>query len=126
MGANGTSTLERLCQKLAIDISTEIVVNDLRCLDEPSADRVDLEKAASNLSKHGVCFDEAVSIFGDPLATTVTDPEHSVTEERYLTTGISSAGRVLIVWHTEREQALRIIGAREVTPMEHRIYESGE
>ena len=86
----------------------------------------DLEKAASNLSKHGVSFEEAVLVFGDPLATTVSDPEHSVGEERYLTTGMSSAGRVLIVWHTERAQALRIIGAREVTPTERRIYESGE
>ena len=65
-------------------------------------------------------------MFGDPLATTVSDPDHSVGEERFLTTGLSDQHRVLIVWHTERGDAIRIIGAREATPRERRTYESGE
>ena len=86
----------------------------------------DSEKAASNLAKHGVYFDEASTVFGDPLATTIADPDHSSGEERFLTTGLSTQQRVLIVWHTEREDVIRIIGAREATTHERRIYESGE
>ena len=86
----------------------------------------DSEKAASNLAKHGVSFEEASSVFGDPLATTIADPDHSVDEQRFLTTGLSTQQRVVIVWHTEREEVIRIIGAREATPPERRIYESGE
>ena len=84
------------------------------------------EKAASNLAAHGVAFKEASSVFGDPLATTIIDPDHSVGERRFLTTGLSSQQRLLIVWHTDREEVIRIIGAREATPRERRIYESGE
>lgn len=73
-----------------------------------------------------MAFEEAISVFGDQLATTVQDLDHSVGEERLLTTGMSSLGRVLIVWHTERAEAFSIIGACEVTPSERRIYESGE
>lgn len=86
----------------------------------------DPEKAASNLAKHAVSFEEAISVFGDPLATTVSDPDHSASEERFLTTGLSTQQRVLIVWHTDREDVTRIIGAREATLRERRIYESGE
>lgn len=86
----------------------------------------DPEKAASNEAKHAVSFEEATTIFGDPLATTILDPDDSEGEERYLTTGLSDRQRVLIVWHTKREERVRIIGAREVTPHERRIYESGE
>ena len=86
----------------------------------------DSEKAASNLAKHGVSFDEASTVFGDPLATTIADPDHSVDEQRFLTTGLSTQQRVVIVWHTEREEVIWIIGAREATPRERRIYESGE
>jgi uncharacterized DUF497 family protein len=84
------------------------------------------EKAASNLASHDVSFEEASTVFGDPLATTVLDQEHSVDEVRFLTTGLSSRQRVVIVWHTERGDAIRIIGARLVTPRERRVYESGE
>ena len=84
------------------------------------------EKAAANLAKHGVSFEEASSVFGDPLATTVPDPDHSTSEERLLTTGMSNQQRVVIVWHTERDDTIRIIGAREATPRERRTYESGE
>ncbi|MGE0682473.1 MAG: BrnT family toxin [Candidatus Binatia bacterium] len=71
-------------------------------------------------------FAEAQTIFGDPLATTIADPDHSVDEERFLTTGLSIQQRRIIVWHTEEDDMIRIIGAREVTPHERRIYESGE
>ncbi len=86
----------------------------------------DQEKAASNLEKHGVSFEEASSIFGDPLGTTVRDESHSLDEPRFLTTGFSSASRVLIVWHTERDNGIRIIGARAATTKERRVYESEE
>ena len=86
----------------------------------------DPEKAASNEAKHGVSFEEATTVFGDPLATTILDPDHSEGEERLLTTGISDRQKVLIVWHTERGERIRIVGAREATPHERRIYESGE
>jgi len=86
----------------------------------------DPEKAVTNEANHGVSFEEATSVFGNPLATTVPDPDHSEGEERFLTTGLSSRQRVLIVWHTDRGEIIRIIGAREATPHERRIYESGE
>jgi uncharacterized protein len=86
----------------------------------------DSDKASSNLAKHGVSFEEASTVFGDPLATTIVDPDHSVGEQRFLTTGLSGQQRVVIVWHTDREDVTRIIGAREATPRERRIYESGE
>ena len=86
----------------------------------------DAEKEESNLTKHGVSFAEAMSVFGDPLSTTTRDTLHSEDEERFLTTGLSSEKRVLIVWHTERDNGIRIIGARDVTTQERRVYESGE
>lgn len=86
----------------------------------------DPEKASLNEVKHGVSFEEAISVFGDPLATTVPDPDHSESEERFLTTGISTQRRVLIVWHTNRSEITRLIGAREATTHERRIYDSGE
>ena len=86
----------------------------------------DPEKAAANETKHSVSFEEAATVFGDPLATTILDPDHSEGEERFLTTGLLDRQRVLIVWHTEREERIRIVGAREATPHERRIYESGE
>lgn len=86
----------------------------------------DIEKATANLAKHDVTFEEAATIFGDRFATTIFDSDHSVKEERWLTTGLSSRGRAIIVWHTYRGYALRIIGARETTANERRTYESGE
>jgi uncharacterized DUF497 family protein len=86
----------------------------------------DPEKAASNEAKDGVSFEEASTVFGDPLATTIPDPDHSEGEERFLTTGFSDRQRILIVWHTNREEGVRLIGAREAMPHERRIYESGE
>ena len=86
----------------------------------------DPTKAAENIANHEVSFEEAQAVFGDPLATTVGDPDHSLGEERFLTTGLSRQQRTIIVWHTEEGDVIRIIGAREATPRERRIYESGE
>jgi uncharacterized DUF497 family protein len=86
----------------------------------------DEEKAAANVSKHGVSFEEAATVFDDRLATTILDPDHSIGEERWLTRGQSSQGRLLVVWHTNRGSAIRIVGARLATPNERRTYESGE
>lgn len=71
-------------------------------------------------------FEEASTVFGDPLAITIADPDHSVGEQRFLTTGLSTQQKVLVVWHTDREDVIRIIGGREAMPRERRIYESGE
>ncbi|MEK7446154.1 MAG: BrnT family toxin [candidate division NC10 bacterium] len=83
-------------------------------------------QALSNLAKHGVSFEEATSVFGDPLATTVSDPAHSIGEARFLTTGLSDQQRVVIVWHADRGDVVRIVGARQATPSERRTYESGK
>jgi uncharacterized DUF497 family protein len=85
----------------------------------------DDQKAASNLVKHGVSFDEAVSVFGDAMALTFTDVEHTDVEDRSRTYGISSKSRLLVVIHTERRNGLRIISARKATRYEKGIYENG-
>lgn len=85
----------------------------------------DARKAASNLRKHDVTFDEASSVFYDPLAVSGVDPDHSEGETRMITLGLSSAGRLLVVAHTERGDAIRIISARVATQHERRIYEEG-
>ncbi len=82
-------------------------------------------KAKKNLQKHGVSFEEASSAFYDPLAVSGADPDHSEMEERTITFGISSQGRLLVVAHTERGEAIRIISARVATQRERRIYEEG-
>lgn len=83
------------------------------------------DKASSNTKKHGVSFEEAVTVFGDPLAVTISDPDHSVGEFRFLTTGQSKLQRLLVVSHTEREGEVRLISARLATRQEKRNYESG-
>jgi uncharacterized protein len=80
-------------------------------------------KAAANLRKHGVSFNEAASIFFDPLSATGDDPDHSVGEKRFVTFGTSSSGRLLVVAHAEREHAIRIITARMTTRVERKLYE---
>jgi len=85
----------------------------------------DTDKAASNVRKHGVSFDEAGSVFLDQLAASGPDPDHSTGEARYLTFGISGLGRLLTVSHTYRPGTIRIISARRVTRAERRIYEEG-
>lgn len=82
-------------------------------------------KAAKNLRKHGISFEEAASIFGDPLAYTFADPDHSESEERWLTFGLSIDKRILVVSHMEHAFGIRIISAREATAHERKIYEEG-
>lgn len=86
----------------------------------------DPEKGVSNLEKHGVDFHEAGTVFDDPLATTFPDPVHSVDEQRYVTIGSTLSGRILVVAHTDRGEAVRLISARPATPSERRFYEQGE
>jgi len=80
-------------------------------------------KARRNRRKHRVSFQEAASVFGDPLAMTYYDPDHSMTEERFITVGMSGAGRVLVVAHAERGGNIRLISARETTRRERKYYE---
>jgi uncharacterized protein len=83
------------------------------------------EKAASNLAKHGVSFEEAKTVFDDSVYVDFYDPDHSEDEERYLIVGQSNRGRLLIVSYTERRNSIRLISAREVTRTERETYEEG-
>ena len=83
----------------------------------------DREKAAANLRKHGVDFEEAATAFGDPLSITIPDPDHSTGEERWLLIGEGRAGRLLVVAHTERRDEIRLITARPATRRERQTYE---
>ncbi|TMA56745.1 MAG: BrnT family toxin [Deltaproteobacteria bacterium] len=85
----------------------------------------DEEKAAANLADHKVSFDEAKTVFDDPLYVDFYDPDHSYDEHRYLIVGKSRQGRLLIVSYTERGDAVRLISAREVTSAERKAYEEG-
>jgi hypothetical protein len=82
-------------------------------------------KSASNLSKHGVSFFEAASVFHDEQGLLKHDPVHSAGEDRFLLIGISLERRILIVVHVERGEQIRIISARAATPRERRDYEQG-
>jgi uncharacterized DUF497 family protein len=84
----------------------------------------DEEKARSNLAKHGVSFDEATSVFDDPLFLTFADPQHSVDEQRFLIMGESAKGRLLVVSYTDRAEMTRLISARLATRKESKAYES--
>lgn len=81
------------------------------------------DKAARNLRKHTVSFQEAATVFGDETGATVYDPDHSEAEARFLTIGYSNRGRLLIVAHTDRGNRIRIISARPLKPSERRQYE---
>jgi uncharacterized DUF497 family protein len=83
----------------------------------------DREKAAANLVKHGVDFEDAISAFDDPLSITISDPDHSKKEERFLLVGHSRAGRLLVIAHTERGNEIRLINARPATRRERQKYE---
>jgi len=83
----------------------------------------DQKKAASNLRKHGVSFEEAATAFGDPLSLTIPDPDHSLNEDRYVLIGESQMERLLVVAHTERSDTIRIISARLATRGERVSYE---
>lgn len=82
----------------------------------------DTHKAARNVEKHQVSFEEAASVFEDPLFITLVDEEHSLDEERYITIGLSQRGRLLMVAHTERYNLIRIISARRATKREGKFY----
>jgi uncharacterized DUF497 family protein len=83
----------------------------------------DEEKADSNLRKHGVNFDEAKTVFNDSFSLTRFDSNHSQSEERWLELGISGFGRLLVVWYTESDDIVRIIGSRVATTAEENVYE---
>jgi uncharacterized protein len=85
----------------------------------------DEEKAAANLAKHGVSFEEARTVFDDPLYVDFYDPNHSSEEHRYIIIGESRQGRLLLVSYTERGDVTRLISAREVTRSEREAYEEG-
>jgi uncharacterized DUF497 family protein len=84
----------------------------------------DPAKERSNKRKHGIGFQEATTVFGDLLAVTVSDPDHSSGEERLLTIGQSTAGLLLVVCHTEQGNTIRIISARRATTHERQDYEA--
>ena len=81
-------------------------------------------KAAANLVKHGIDFDEAMTIFGDPFELTRPDPSHSEGEHRFLSIGQSSTNHILVVSYTERDLRIRLISAREASPHERHQYEA--
>ena len=83
----------------------------------------DLRKARSNLVKHGVAFEEASTIFGDPSSLTIPDPEHSRMERRHITMGTAFNGKLLVVVHTDRGDNIRIISARRASRRECKFYE---
>jgi uncharacterized protein len=85
----------------------------------------DQDKAVSNRSKHGVSFEEAKTVFDDPLYVDFYDPAHSDEEDRYLIVGESSQRRLLIASYTERGNLIRLISARKVTRTERKVYEEG-
>lgn len=83
----------------------------------------DGEKAKKNLKKHKVSFEEAMTVFYDPLSATFDDPDHSIDEERFITIGYSSRDRLLVVSHTEKGKTIRIISARTATAHERKRHE---
>jgi uncharacterized DUF497 family protein len=85
----------------------------------------DPKKADANFRKHGVSFEEATTALRDEFAVTGHDPDHSLEEDRFVTFGVSTQGRLLVVAHTERRGVIRIISARPATRPERNIYEEG-
>ena len=85
----------------------------------------DPDKDAANIRKHGVSFAEAMTTFADLLSVTIPDPDHSVGEERFVTFGVSTNGRLLVVGHIEHGDIIRIITARPAIPGERKLYEEG-
>ena len=83
----------------------------------------DESKAAKNLRKHKVSFEEAATVFEDNLSLTGPDPDRSLSERRFVTFGLFAAQRILVVSHTERDYNIRIISARPATRMERKMYE---
>ena len=85
----------------------------------------DSKKSQSNKRKHGITFEEASTIFGDPLSITIDDSAHSIGEDRFVTIGTSVNDKLIVVAHTERNDIIRIISARKATRNEKRQYEQG-
>jgi uncharacterized protein len=85
----------------------------------------DAAKAAANIRKHGVSFEEAATAFKDDFAATARDLQHSTTESRFITFGMSVRARLLAISHTDRGNTIRIISARLATRAERRLYEEG-
>jgi uncharacterized DUF497 family protein len=85
----------------------------------------DEAKAGANLAKHRVSFEEAITVFDDPLYVDFYDPDHSQDESRYIIIGLSRQGRLLLVSYAERDNIVRLISAREVTRGERKAYETG-
>ncbi len=85
----------------------------------------DPKKARSNLRKHEVSFEEAATALRDTMSATGPDPDHSITEDRYVTFGVSERGRLLVVAHTDKGDTVRIISARVASKGERKIYEEG-
>ncbi len=83
----------------------------------------DPEKADVNFQKHGVSFDEASTVFGDPLSLLMPDPDHSADEERYVVLGMSARQKLLVVAFAERRPNTRLISARRATRAERKRYE---
>ena len=84
----------------------------------------DQDKATNSEKKHGISFSEATTVFADPLELTISDPDHSVEEYRFLSIGRSNVGNLLVVSYTERhENHIRIISARKATRHEQKYYE---
>jgi uncharacterized DUF497 family protein len=83
----------------------------------------DPNKAEKNIKKHQVSFNEAATVFGDPLSMTFYDPDHSIDEDRYITVGLSRLGKLLVVSHADRGDRIRIISARKATRRERKFYE---
>jgi len=83
-------------------------------------------KEKANFKKHKVSFAEGKTIFNDPLLFTFPDHEHSTTEERYVSIGLSAQGHVLVLTHTERRGKIRIISCRKATSRERKFYEEGK
>jgi len=86
----------------------------------------DQKKSEKNERKHGITFEEAKTVFNDPLSITIDDPDHSYGEYHYIDIGLSSGGEVLVVWYTERNENIRIIGCRKATRSERKKYEEKE
>ena len=85
----------------------------------------DENKSKHNLKKHGIDFEEAKTIFNDPFAITIDDPDHSVEEVRFLDIGFSSKGRILVAWYTEKNDNIQIIGCRKAIRSERKMHEKG-
>jgi uncharacterized protein len=85
----------------------------------------DPSKARLNLRKHKVPFEEAATALSDPMAATGADPDHSITEDRYVTFGVSGRGRLMVVAHTEQDETIRVISARLASKGERKVYEEG-